>query len=121
MTVAQAIVSPTSVSYCVFIAVNASGKVRYASSVVIMSGQVKLFHAPIKVKIATVSIEDFTSGTITFHRIFALDAPSIWADSISSVGIARMAWRMTKTPKAVGSGRIRALKVFTHPKPLTRR
>ena len=84
--------------------VSAIGSVRYASSVVMMSGHVKLFHAPINEKIATVSIEDFTSGNITERKILKLLAPSICADSISSVGTDMIAFLMTNTLNAVGSG-----------------
>ena len=86
-----------------------------------ISGHVKLFHAPINVKIATVSIADFTSGRTTVWKIFHVEAPSILAESIKSLGIPRIACLITNTPKNVGSGRIRALKVFTHPRPLTTR
>ena len=115
----HAIVSPTSTSYCAFMVVSASGSVRMASFVVMISGQVKLFQAPMNVKMDKVSMADFIRGRTIDHRIFRFEAPSIRADSISSVGMPRIAWRMMKTPKAVGSGRISALKVFTHPIPRT--
>ena len=121
MTVALAILSPTSESYCVFIVVSAIGSVRCKSSVVMMSGHVKLFHAPTKVKIAIVSIADFTSGKITTCKIFHREAPSICADSTNSTGIPIIAFRIMNTPNAVGRGRINALNVFTHPSPRTRR
>ena len=72
----HAIVSPTSTSYCAFIVVSANGSVRIVSFVVMIRGQVKLFHAPIKVKIERVSMADFTRGRITVHRILRLEAPS---------------------------------------------
>ena len=121
MTVALAILRPTSVSYCVFIVVSAIGSVRCRSSVVMMSGHVKLFHAPTKVKIAMVSIADSTRGNMTTLKIFHLEAPSICADSTSSMGISIIAFRMINTPNAVGRGKINARNVFTQPNPRTRR
>ena len=42
--------------------------------------------------------------------------PSIFAALIRSSGISRIACRMINTPNAVGSGRINALNVFSHPR-----
>ena len=64
-----------------------------------------------------VTMDDLTSGRITFHSIFTSPAPSIFADSISSLGTPSIACLMMKTPKAVGSGKIRALNVLIHPNP----
>ena len=84
-----------------------------------MSGHVKLFQAPINVKIATVNIEDFTKGKMTVRKILLVVAPSIFADSMSSSGIAIIAFLITNTPKAVGRGKIRARNVLTQPRPRT--
>lgn len=59
MITAHAIVSPTSVSYCVFIVLKASGSVFISVFVLATNGHTKLFHAPTKVKIESARTDDF--------------------------------------------------------------
>ena len=110
---AHAIERPTSVSYCVFNVVKATGSVRISSFVVTIKGHVKLFQAPIKAKIPTVNNADLISGKIIFTKIASSLAPSILADSMTSIGTANMACLTINTPSADGSGKIKAQKVLT--------
>ena len=116
MITAQAIVSPTSVLYCVFIILNANGNVFISCFVQATNGHKKLFHAPTNVKIDNASNEDLISGKTTLTNTLKFPHPSILAASIKSLGISSIACRIIKTPKAVGNGNINARKVFSHPK-----
>lgn len=117
MITAQAIVSPTSVLYWVFITLSASGSVFISCFVQATSGHRKLFHAPTKVKIASASSDDRTTGSTTRTNVLKFPHPSIFAASMRSEGTSRMACLIIKTPNAVGSGRIRARYIFSHPRP----
>ena len=65
MITAQAMVSPTSVLYWVFIRLKASGSVFISSLEQATRGHRKLFYAPTKVKIASASREERTTGSTT--------------------------------------------------------
>ena len=108
MTAAHAMVSPILGSNCVLVALRINGSVFISFFVLTINGHRKLFHAPTNVKIANVRMEDFTSGRITFHKIFKLEHPSIFAASITSSGTPKIACLIIKVPRAVGSGNINA-------------
>jgi hypothetical protein len=78
-------------------------------SLLATDGQVKLFHAPTNVKMASARMLDFTSGKTIWKNTRMLLQPSMRAASKMSCGIPKIAWRMINTPKAVGNGMISAL------------
>ena len=85
-----------------------TGSTRISDRVLIISGQRKLFHAALKVKIVSVISAGCTRGsTIVTNRLIS-PQPSISAASSSSFGTATMNCRIRKIPKAPTIGRINA-------------
>ena len=86
---------------------------------VIINGHIKLFHVPMKVNIAKVTMAGVLEGRIILKNVSAMLQPSILAESSSSLGNPRNHWRIRNIPKPPKKpGTMSAWYVLHHPSSL---
>jgi hypothetical protein len=78
----------------------ASGSVAWSGVLMITSGHRKLFQLDIKANTAKVASAGRTFGKMMRVKMVRCPAPSTSAASSSSVGTAKIDWRIKKTPNA---------------------
>ena len=87
--------------------------------VMMISGQRKLFHAPVNVNTVSVISAGCTSGSTIVTKVRTSPLPSISAASISSLGTACINCRIRNMPNAPTMGRMSAEYVLDIPTRLT--